>query len=124
MSEERRQILSVDFEELAAFLRLPEGHTIERVNIRDYPFAPGILVTVHGDAMADYGINAPLYIEPIARFHAEANERMDHRAPLECGCKRVDFGCASRSVSGFVYDPAINRHVRITAEQERGFGYG
>lgn len=72
-------VLSVDFEMLTHLLQLPPGHTIERVNIQDFPYAPGILVTVRGPACVDHPYRGPLYVEPIEEFFEAFPERIAAR---------------------------------------------
>jgi hypothetical protein len=76
-------ILSISLEELARFLALPKGHTIERLTLREFPQSAGLLVTVRGDGMYDHMENAPLHIEPIGRFFEEFAGRMEYRAAKE-----------------------------------------
>lgn len=75
--EDQRGILSVPFPELAKLLRLPEGHTIERVMLTEHPYAPGILVTVAGRAMPCSPPGSPLMVERYGAFIATAEARME-----------------------------------------------
>jgi hypothetical protein len=53
----------------------------------------------------------------------EAHVRQEcAKIKLPCGCFGLD-GCFQRAVPGFILNPEVRRHVRLTAEQATAIGY-
>lgn len=72
----QRGILSLSIDDLTRLLGLPDGHRIERITATEYPFAPGVLVTVSGLAMSIAPANSPLMVEPWDRFAPDIERRI------------------------------------------------
>lgn len=74
----QRGIVMVSIDELRTLLGLPEGHEIERLTTSEYPYEPGLLVTLRGLSMPMAPASSPLVIEPYWSWRPDAEERADY----------------------------------------------